>query len=93
MFARKRARSQAFGEEDQLADDLPPSTNELDAIEAKRRQNTLAARRSRKRKLEYQRELEDAMDREREEKEAWKSRAMMYEALLKSHGLEVPSFS
>ncbi|THH32437.1 hypothetical protein EUX98_g1782 [Antrodiella citrinella] len=96
VFARKRSRSRAFGEadEDELEDDassIPPTLNEVDAIEAKRRQNTLAARRSRKRKLEYQRDLEENMDREREEKERWKSRAQLLEALLVSHGHEVPS--
>ena len=96
VFARKRSRSQAFGEgdEDQLdeeASGLPPSQNELDAIEAKRRQNTLAARRSRKRKLEYQRELEDSLEQEKSEKERWKGRAQLLEALLVSHGHEVPS--
>ncbi|KAH9936433.1 uncharacterized protein B0H18DRAFT_867937 [Fomitopsis serialis] len=91
VFARKRARSQAFGDDDDdeiRAEDLPPQ--DLDAIEAKRRQNTLAARRSRKRKLEYQRELELAIEQERTEKEMYKARAAMFEALLRSHGHEVP---
>lgn len=93
VFARKRARTAAFGkeDEDQLDEDgVAPSANDLDAIEAKRRQNTLAARRSRKRKLEYQRELEESIDREREEKEQYRSRCMMLEAYIKSHGLPVP---
>lgn len=90
VFARKRARSAAFGEEDELrAEDLPP--HELDAIEAKRRQNTLAARRSRKRKLEHQRNLEMSLEEARTEKEMWKARASMYEAILRSHGLDVPT--
>ena len=89
VFARKRARSSAFGEEDELrAEDLP--SHELDAIEAKRRQNTLAARRSRKRKLEHQRNLELSLEEERTQKEMWKARATMFEALLRSHGHEVP---
>ncbi|PCH39830.1 hypothetical protein WOLCODRAFT_23656 [Wolfiporia cocos MD-104 SS10] len=91
VFAKKRARSQAFGEEDEIdTSNLPQS--DLDAIEAKRRQNTLAARRSRKRKLEYQRELEITVEQERTEKEMWKARAQMFEALLRSHNLEVPVF-
>jgi hypothetical protein len=92
VFARKRARSQAFGdEEDQLDDEivtLPPNPTEQELIEAKRRQNTIAARRSRKRKLEYQRELEDAVETLREEKDMWKTRAFTYHAFLKSHGVE-----
>ncbi|KAH8091008.1 hypothetical protein BXZ70DRAFT_898993 [Cristinia sonorae] len=96
VFARKRSRSRAFGEGDEDELDEEASANvtpaDLDAIEVKRRQNTLAARRSRKRKLEYQRELEDGMEREKNEKEMWKSRAHLLEALLVSHGHEVPSF-
>ncbi|KAI0926997.1 hypothetical protein AcW1_007636 [Taiwanofungus camphoratus] len=95
VFAKKRARSQAFGDEDDPlvigADGLAPT--DVDAIEAKRRQNTLAARRSRKRKLEYQRELELGMEQEKAEKEMWKSRALMYEALLRNYGHEVPALN
>lgn len=94
VFARKRARSQAFGDEqDELEEEsvtLPPNPTEADLIEAKRRQNTIAARRSRKRKLEYQRELEDQVDQLKEERDTWKNRAMTYQALLKSHGLAAP---
>jgi Basic region leucine zipper len=96
VFARKRARSQAFGdEEDQLEDEaytLPPNATEQELIEAKRRQNTIAARRSRKRKLEYQRELEDSLENVKLERDMWKSRALTYHALIKSHGLESPEF-
>ena len=92
FLKKKRARSQAFGEEDELEEDLSVNPNDMDAIEAKRRQNTLAARRSRKRKLEYQRDLEASVEREKEEKELWRQRAMLYQALLESHGHEVPSF-
>lgn len=96
IFARKRARSQAFGdEEDQLEDEvitLPPNPTEQELIEAKRRQNTIAARRSRKRKLEYQRELEDTVEALREEKDVWKTRALTCHALLKSHGLHSEEF-
>jgi len=99
VFARKRKRSLAFGaEEDEevvaAAVDptaAPPTATELDAIEAKRRQNTLAARRSRKRKLEHQKELETAVDAERQEKEAWRRRAMALEALCRSHGVKIPA--
>ncbi|KAH9949805.1 hypothetical protein B0H21DRAFT_726048 [Amylocystis lapponica] len=91
VFAKKRSRSQAFGdEEDQLLDRDSLAPSDVDAIEAKRRQNTLAARRSRKRKLEYQRELEQGLEQEKEEKEMWKSKAVTYAALLRSHGIEVP---
>ncbi|TDL22136.1 hypothetical protein BD410DRAFT_681609, partial [Rickenella mellea] len=95
VFARKRARSMAFDEEDELADEadplaLPPTATEAEAIAAKRRQNTLAARRSRKRKLEYQQQLEDALDKEKLEKEMWKSRALACRDTLQSYGVSVP---
>ncbi|KAA1469610.1 hypothetical protein DENSPDRAFT_773458 [Dentipellis sp. KUC8613] len=93
-FARKRARSAAFGADDELAvEDVavaPVTMTEEEAIKAKRLQNTLAARRSRKRKLEYQRELEDSLEAERQEKEMWKARALVLEALLRDKGHDVP---
>ena len=94
-FAKKRGRSVAFGkdDEDELASEAQLDPNDLDAIEAKRRQNTLAARRSRKRKLEYQRELETSVERLSEDMSRWKRRAETLEAVLRSHGLEVPSES
>ena len=90
VFARKRKRatSELDNEEDLLA--APPTNAELSAIEAKRRQNTLAARRSRKRKLEHQRELETTIDNERAEKDAWKQRALAFEAMLNSNGIRIP---
>ncbi|KAI6098162.1 hypothetical protein F5141DRAFT_1147056 [Pisolithus sp. B1] len=91
VWARKRSRQAAFGnEEDQLPEDVGPSLSEQEAIEAKRRQNTIAARRSRKRKLEYQKELEDSAERYKRESEIWKMRAQTYCALLHSHGISVP---
>ena len=89
-FARKRARTQGPGEDDGGAG---PTLSEEDAINTKRLQNTLAARRSRKRKLEYQRELEDAIENERKEKEMWRARAHVLEALLHDKGHEVPRMS
>jgi hypothetical protein len=96
VFARKRARTAAFGDEqDELNEDvsITPSMTEQEQIEAKRRQNTVAARRSRKRKLEYQRELEESVERYKRESEVWKSRAMTYQALLRSHNIECPELS
>lgn len=93
VFARKRARAAAFGDEqDELVEDvhINPSMTEQQQIEAKRRQNTIAARRSRKRKLEYQRELEESVEQYKRESEIWKSKAMTYQALLRSHNIEYP---
>ena len=83
---RKRARTEALGDDDEADKDV----GELDAIAAKRLQNTLAARRSRKRKLEHQLEIEGNLEHEKQQKEQWRSRAMTLEALLLSHGIPVP---
>ena len=90
VFKKKRSRSTAFGEEEDGGDESAQNVD-LEAIEAKRRQNTLAARRSRKRKLEYQRELEATVEKEKEEKDQWRTKALFYKALLESHGHEVPN--
>ena len=87
-FARKRARTSDPPDEPEPV--VGPTLSEEDAIKAKRLQNTLAARRSRKRKLEYQRELEDAIDAERKDKEMWRAHALVLEALLRDKGHEVP---
>jgi hypothetical protein len=89
-FVRKRARTQVPGDDD---GSVGPTLSEEDAIKAKRLQNTLAARRSRRRKLEYQHELEDAIEDERKEKEVWRARALVLEALLRDKGHEVPPMS
>jgi hypothetical protein len=93
-FARKRARSEAFGDdEDQLATDDSatqagtPTPTEAELIEAKRRQNTLAARKSRQRKMEYMKELEVSVQLLTQERDMWKSRALTSEAMLQHHGL------
>jgi hypothetical protein len=90
VFARKRKRASTELEEEEDLLAAPPTTNELSAIEAKRRQNTLAARRSRKRKLEHQRDLESTIENERVEKDAWKQRALAFEAILNSNGIRIP---
>ena len=84
-WACKRSRQAAFGqEEDRLKDDMRPMLSEQERIEAKRRQNPIAARRSSKRKLEYQKELEESVERYKWESEAWRVQAQTYLALLQS---------
>lgn len=90
VFARKRKRVSIDLEDEDDVLTAPPTNSELSAIEAKRRQNTLAARRSRKRKLEHQRELEETIENERAEKDAWKQRALAFEAILNSNGIHIP---
>ena len=95
VFARKRARSTAFGDEEDQLDDytLPPNPTEKDLIEQKRRQNTVAARRSRKRKLEHLQLLETSLEKERQEKEQWRQRALMLSSILSGLNHPVPDFS
>lgn len=94
IFAKKRARSQAFGDDDEEEEaPLPPNATEREQIEWKRRQNTLAARKSRKRKLQHQLELEASVENLSSELEVWKARALTYQGMLKNHGLSVPDFS
>ncbi|KAG8934101.1 hypothetical protein FRC02_010584 [Tulasnella sp. 418] len=57
-------------------------TSLLSAIEAKRRQNTLAARRSRQRKLDYVRNLEELLGVLTRERDEWKERAEKAEIAL-----------
>ncbi|THU95901.1 hypothetical protein K435DRAFT_665462 [Dendrothele bispora CBS 962.96] len=89
VFARKRARTQAFGdEEDELIGEAPgPNATEREQIEWKRRQNTLAARKSRKRKLEHQQNLENQVEDLKVEVEKWKTRSQTLEQILRSHGV------
>jgi len=95
VFARKRARSTAFGDEEDQLDDytLPPNPTEKDLIEQKRRQNTVAARRSRKRKLEHLQLLETSLEKERQEKEQWRERALMLSSILSGLNQPVPDFT
>ncbi|KAE9402175.1 hypothetical protein BT96DRAFT_918377 [Gymnopus androsaceus JB14] len=80
-------------EDDELTEE-PPAENATDQekIDYKRRQNTLAARRSRKRKLVYTQQLEGTVDRLTMEKEMWRTRALTLRQLLRSHNLPCPDF-
>ncbi|KAJ7796055.1 hypothetical protein B0H14DRAFT_2467849 [Mycena olivaceomarginata] len=63
-------------EEDELTEEpLVPNPTAQQKIEYKRRQNTLAARRSRKRKLMHQKQLEEAVCQLTRDKDMWKMRA------------------
>lgn len=91
-FARKRARSAAFGDEEDQLDDIPLDASERDLIEQKRLKNTLAARKSRRRKLELYQNLEKAREEEKQLKEVWKERALVMLATLREHGVNYPDF-
>ncbi|KAL0569376.1 hypothetical protein V5O48_012585 [Marasmius crinis-equi] len=93
-FARKRRRvtttSRVSSGEDELDEPLEPlrlNATETEAIEHKRRQNTLAARKSRKRKLEHLVQLENENAELREEVEMWKTKAGMLAAMVKGYGI------
>jgi hypothetical protein len=101
-FARKRARA-AEDDYDELEDmesptlgsldgpeGIKPTMSEAEAIAAKRRQNTLAARRSRKRKLEYQQELETRLQEVERERDQWKDRALVLRGQIVQLGFPEP---
>ncbi|KAK0202179.1 hypothetical protein DFS33DRAFT_1352862 [Desarmillaria ectypa] len=89
-FARKRSRSAALGDEDEL-DPPPPDATDRQLIEYKRRQNTIAARKSRKRKLEHQQQLEDKVETLTLEVEQWRTKAEIYQSILQSHNISFQS--
>lgn len=93
VFLKKRQRVEYADEEDELLEALPPNATEREQIEYKRRQNTLAARKSRKRKLMHQQELENQVQTLKEESTKWHTRCDVLSKLLDSHGIPPPSFS
>ncbi|KIK56160.1 hypothetical protein GYMLUDRAFT_62209 [Collybiopsis luxurians FD-317 M1] len=96
--ARKRSHTEAFDdhvqEQDELTGEAPPGPNasEMEHIEWKRRQNTLAARKSRKRKLEHLRELEHENTELKQDRDRWKVRCGVLEGVLKANGMAVPKW-
>jgi hypothetical protein len=91
-FARKRKRSVAFAEDDEDDEDEEPTVIEMSKIEQKRRQNTIAARRSRQRKMAYQKELEQKVDELEKEVKLWKNRAQSLSIIAQSHNIPVPKW-
>ncbi|KAJ7108596.1 hypothetical protein C8R44DRAFT_580119, partial [Mycena epipterygia] len=94
VFQKKRLHSAAFGADDdeQELGELSPTASEAETIEYKRRQNTLAARKSRKRKLEHQQMLEDEVAVLKADVERWRTRAMMVQELLRANGVAFTPF-
>jgi hypothetical protein len=81
------------GEEDELDEErsgIPH--NDKEEIEKRRRKNTLAARKSRMKKLEQKVALEQTVERLTTEREIWKTRALTLRSLLTSHGIPCPDF-
>ena len=80
-------------EEDELTEEpLAPNATDQEKIEWRRRQNTLAARRSRKRKLQQVQDLHQTVEDLTKEREVWRTRALTLRQLLISHGILCPDF-
>ncbi|KIK58408.1 hypothetical protein GYMLUDRAFT_45300 [Collybiopsis luxurians FD-317 M1] len=79
-------------DDDSEDEPLPPNASAKERSDWKKRRNTKAARRSRKRKAIYTERLEATVERLRLEKETWKTRALTLRQLLKSHNLPCPDF-
>ena len=95
VLTGKRPRAEALEEEEDELDaeePLAPNMTESEQIEWKRRKNVLAARKSRKRKLEYQRELEESVEKLTLEKDVWRTRALTLRQILQSHGIPFNEF-
>ncbi|KAF7298737.1 BZIP domain-containing protein [Mycena indigotica] len=88
LRSKKRNRSTAFGDDDH-DDGRPasPTPSEVELIEHKRRQNTLAARKSRKLKLETQKRLEQTVADLEDQVLTWKTRACAARDLLNANGV------
>lgn len=89
---KKRARSQAFDEDEDEAD-IEVDDDLKAQIEHKRRQNTIAARKSRRRKLARQLELEDAVSKLNEDLVKSNERVLLLEGMLRSHGIPPPVYA
>jgi len=86
VWAKKRLHSVAFDDDEEL-EELSPNATEKEQIEHKRRQNTLAARKSRKRKLEHIQTLETQVEELTRECGMWETRAKMLATVLTSNGI------
>jgi len=92
--SRRLSRSHTYSDDEEEPLDKPLSENatEQEKLDWRRRQNTLAARKSRKRKQDQMQQLQDDVQRLRKEKDVWRERALMMKQLLISHGLPSPNF-
>jgi hypothetical protein len=90
--AQKRRYEEESEDDEELLAELPPNPTEIQKIEYKRRQNTLAARKSRRRKLEHQQELERTIVQLENEVMVWKIRARTLYELVKTHNIPYEGF-
>ncbi|KIK55145.1 hypothetical protein GYMLUDRAFT_48096 [Collybiopsis luxurians FD-317 M1] len=91
-FAKKRSRTVAFADEEDVeeapAEAPGPGATELEKIEYKRRLSTIAARKSRRRKLEHKLMLESRVDELERESEKWRTRCKVLQEMLRSHSVD-----
>ncbi|KAJ3850717.1 hypothetical protein EV368DRAFT_11486, partial [Lentinula lateritia] len=87
--------NEGFNDEEQNEDSLPssesslgPNATESEKLAYKRRRCTLAARRSRRRKLEYQLMLERTVGNLEEQRDKWKTRCTVLQEILKRHNAD-----
>jgi hypothetical protein len=93
FYKMRTASPPSDDEEDELVEEAPaPNATDQEKIEWKRRQNTLAARRSRKRKVQNLQRLEQTVEQLTREREIWKTRAMALKQILNSHNIVCPDF-
>ncbi|KAF7364670.1 Imprinted and ancient [Mycena venus] len=88
-IVKKRLHSVAFSDDKDIEEELgalSPTASEAGVIEYKRQQNTLAARKSRKWKLEHQQALEEEVASLNNQVTMWRERAMMAQELLRNSG-------
>jgi len=94
--SKKRSRSAAFGDADdcEQEEDLPPmqapgpDATDLEKLEWKRRLSTIAARKSRRRKLEHKMMLESKVDELEKDREKWRTRCRVLQEVLRSHSVD-----
>ncbi|KAJ8085115.1 hypothetical protein AAF712_003435 [Marasmius tenuissimus] len=84
---RPNSHLQIQSSDDEELEELPPNATEKQKLQYQRHRNTLAARRSRKKKEMYKQELEQMVDQLTMETEKWKTRAEMLRRMLESQGL------
>ena len=92
-FSKKRSRTAAFDDDELDGEEAPteapgPNATELEKIEYKRRLSTIAARKSRRRKLEYKLMVEGRVEELEKESEKWRTRCKVLQEVLKSHSVD-----
>lgn len=92
-YPKRRAHVQVSDDDDEELADLPPNATDQQKIEHQRHRNTLAARRSRKRKELYKQELEQRVEHLTMEIEKWRTRAEMYRRMIEGQGMICPDWS